>query len=96
MNTGREWQGGSRALAECDSQDKWASVKVSGKPQGAAAREDSATAHRGGRRPGLGSPQGGRAHLALAGVAGVQRGQLRPQKTLCAVTQGLCVDKNAM
>lgn len=37
-----------------------------------------------------------RAHLALAGVTGVQRDQLRPQQALRAVTQGLCVDKNAI
>lgn len=92
VNTmGTERPGGSRALAECG---KWANVRVSGK-LGAALGEDSTAAHRGGR-PGLGSPQGGRAYLALAGVAGVRRGQLRPQKTLCAVTQGLCMDKNAM
>ena len=36
------------------------------------------------------------AHLALAGVAGVWWGQLRPQQVLCAVTQRLCEDKNAV
>ena len=42
------------------------------------------------------SPQGRRAHLALAGVAGVWRGQLRPPQVLRAGTQRLCEDKNAV
>lgn len=93
--TGREWKGGYRASAECDIQDKQANVRVSGKPR-AAAGVESATDHRGGRRGDFGSPEGRRAHLALAGVAGVWWGQLRPQQVLCAVTQGLCGGENAM
>ena len=35
------------------------------------------------------------AHLALAGVARVRRGHLRPQQALCAVAQRLCEDKSS-
>lgn len=55
----------------------------------------AATAYRGGRE-GFGSPRGRRAHLALAGVARVRRGQLRAQQAFCAVTQSLCEDKNSL
>ena len=76
---------------ECDIQDKWAGVI--GKPGDAKERSHS---YRGGKRGGWRSPQGKRAHLALAAVAGVWWGQLRPQQVLCAVAQHLCEDKNAV
>lgn len=95
VNTmGRERKGACGASAECDIQDKQANGRVRGKPR-AAAGQESATDHRGGRGD-FGSPQGRRAHQALAGVAGVWRGQLRPQQVLRAVTQGLCGGENAM